>query len=136
MTSRERALLALTIVGFLVPNTMVTIFFIDHGLDLSGYFSHWGESLPAAQLAADVSIAFLTFALWSAWEGRRTGMRTWWLPIPASLLVGLCFAVPLFLLLREQAVRERQPNPKSSDASSRSSARRPAMIDIRNTPHY
>jgi putative Ca2+/H+ antiporter (TMEM165/GDT1 family) len=109
MTWRERVLLALTIVGFLVPNAMVIAFVIEHGLDVGGYFSHWGESLPAAQLAADVSIAFLAFALWSAWEGRRIGMRTWWLPIPASLLVGLCFALPLFLLLRERALRELPP---------------------------
>jgi hypothetical protein len=106
MTSRERILLVLTVVGFLVPNTMVAIFLIDHGLDLDAYFSHWWESLPAAQLAADLVIAFVAFALWSAWEGRRLRMRTWWVPIPASLLVGLCFGLPLFLLLRERAVRE------------------------------
>ena len=115
MTWRERALLALTIVGFLVPNTMVIAFVIEHGLDVGGYFSHWGESLPAAQLAADLSIAFLAFALWSAWEGRRIGMRTWWLPIPASLLVGLCFALPLFLLLRERALRERTNDQRNSE---------------------
>ena len=109
MTSRERALLALAIVGFLVPNAMVIAFVIEHGLDVSGYFSEWVESLPAAQLAADVTIAFLAFALWSASEGRRIGMRTWWLPIPASLLVGLCFALPLFLLLRERAVGAGSP---------------------------
>jgi len=103
MTSRERILLALTIVGFIVPNTMVAAFFIDHGIDLGGYFSHWWESLPAAQLLADLVIAFVAFALWAAWEGRRIGMRTWWVPIPASLLVGLCFGLPLFLLLRERA---------------------------------
>jgi putative Ca2+/H+ antiporter (TMEM165/GDT1 family) len=88
---------------------MVAVFVIEHGLDVRGYFGHWMESLPAAQLAADVSIAFLAFALWSTWEGRRIGMRTWWLPIPASLLVGLCFALPLFLLLRERALRELPP---------------------------
>jgi len=115
MTSRERALLVLTVIGFLVPNTMVAIFFIDHGVDLSGYFNDWVQSLPAAQLAADLGIAFLAFALWSAWEGRRIGMRTWWLPIPASALVGLCFALPLFLLLRERAVRERPPSRGSSE---------------------
>ena len=106
MTSRERVLLGLAILGFAVPNTMVIAFFIDHGgVDLVAYFRNWFESLPAAQLAADVSIAFAAFALWAAWEGRRLGMRTWWLPVPASLLVGLCFALPLFLLLRERAVR-------------------------------
>jgi hypothetical protein len=104
MTSRERTLLALTIVGFLVPNTMVAVFFIDHGLEVSDYFAEWVESLPAAQLGADLIIAFVAFALWAAWEGRRLGMRTWWVPVPASLLVGLCFGLPLFLFLREQAV--------------------------------
>jgi Terpene cyclase DEP1 len=126
MTSRERALLALTIVGFVVPNTMVAIFVIDRGLDVGGYFDHWRESLPAAQLAADVGIAFLAFALWAAWEGRRIawdggriGRHAWWLPIPASLLVGLCFAVPLFLLLRERALAgedgELEPLPVAVD---------------------
>ena len=106
MTGRERTLFVLTVVGFLVPNTMVAIFFIEHGVDLGEYFGHWWESLPAAQLAADLGIAFLAFVLWAAWDGRRIGMRTWWVPIPASALVGLCFGLPLFLLLRERAVRE------------------------------
>jgi Terpene cyclase DEP1 len=110
MTSRERALQALAIVGFLVPNTMIAMFIIRHGLPLGPYFRHWGESLPATQLAFDVSIAFVAFAVWAGWEGRRIGMRTWWLPIPASLFVGLCFAVPLFLLLRERAIRRHQPS--------------------------
>jgi hypothetical protein len=124
MTSRERALLAFTIIGFLVPNTMVIAFIIEHGPDLPEYFSHWGESLPAAQLAADVSIAFGAFALWSVWEGRRIGMRTWWVAIPASLLVGLCFALPLFLLLRERAVRERPHGPGPSEAIRGADGRR------------
>ena len=111
MTRREHALLALAVVGFVVPNAMVTAFVIDHGLDLGAYFGHWTESLPAAQLALDVSIAFVAFSLWAAWEGRRLGMRTWWLPVPASLLVGICFAVPLFLLLRERAVRATAEPP-------------------------
>jgi len=60
-----------------------------------------------ALLALDLSISFVAFALWAAWEGRRLGMRSWWVPVPASILVGLCFALPLFLLLRERALRER-----------------------------
>ena len=105
MTARERILLALTIVGFLVPNTMVAIFLIDHGLELGEYFDAWFESLPAAQLVADLVIAAVAFVIWAAWEGRRLGMRTWWVPIPASLLVGLCFGLPLFLYLRERTLK-------------------------------
>jgi hypothetical protein len=104
VTIRERILLVLAVVGFVVPNAMIGVFFARHGVDLAAYFAHWGESLPAAQLAADVSLAFVAFALWAAWEGRRIGMGAWWVPVPASLLVGVCFAVPLFLLLRERAL--------------------------------
>jgi Protein of unknown function DUF2834 len=115
MNSRERTLLALTIVGFVVPNAMIVLFAVGHGLSLDGYFRHWGESLPAAQLAVDLGIAFVAFALWAAWEGQRLRMRSWWLPVPASLLVGLCFALPLFLLLRERAIQPEDTRGRASD---------------------
>jgi Terpene cyclase DEP1 len=114
MNWRERTLLALAIVGFVVPNTMVALFAARHGLTFVGYFRRWGESLPATQLALDVSISFVAFALWAAREGKRLEMRSWWVPVPASMLVGLCFALPLFLLLRERAVR-KQPAPRQPD---------------------
>jgi hypothetical protein len=104
MTTRERFLLAVTVVGFLVPNTMVAIFLIEHGLDLGHYLGDWFETLPAAQLAADLGIVALAFLPWAAWEGRRIGERRWWWTLPATGLVGLCFAVPLFLYLRERAL--------------------------------
>jgi len=110
MNRRERALLVLTIVGFLVPNTMIALFAVRHGIAFDGYFRHFGDSPLATLLALDLSISFVAFALWAAWEGKRLGMRSWWVPIPASLLVGLCFALPLFLLLRERAVRKRPPH--------------------------
>lgn len=107
MTSRERVLLVLAVLGFLIPNALVAVFVVRHGASASTYFGHWTESLPATQLALDVTVAFIGFAIWAAWEGRRLGMRSWWLPVPASLLVGLCFALPLFLFLRERALRAR-----------------------------
>lgn len=109
MTAREKGLMVLTVIGFLAPNTMVAAFVAEHGPGLASYFSHWFGSLPAAQLAFDVTHAALAFSVWAIWEGRRLGMRTWWLPIPASVLVGVCFAVPLFLLLRERAMVKKTP---------------------------
>jgi membrane protease YdiL (CAAX protease family) len=116
MNRRERALLVLTIIGFLVPNTMVAIFFIEHGLDFSAYLNDWIQTLPAAQLIADLGIVFLAFTLWSGWEARRIGMHSWWVTIPASLLVGVCFGVPLFFLLRERAIRKQATGPQDVGA--------------------
>jgi len=107
MTHRQQIMLGLSIAGFVFANTMVTLFMVHHGsVDFVAYFRHWGESLPAAQLTGDIGIAFVAFSLWAAWEGRRLGMRSWWMPVPASLLVGLCFALPLFLFLRDRVLSQ------------------------------
>jgi len=104
MVTREKLLLLLTGVGFLVPNAMVVVFLAEHGVDVGRYAGDVVATLPAAQFTADLTISFGAFALWTAWDGPRTGVRRWWITIPASLLVGLCFALPLYLLLREKAV--------------------------------
>lgn len=105
MPTRERILLGLAVIGFVVPNAMVIGFLVDNGLDLNEYFGAWFDSLPSTQLTLDLVIAFTAFALWAAWDGQRLGMRAWWAPIPASLLVGLCFGVPLYLFMRERQTR-------------------------------
>jgi hypothetical protein len=103
----EAALLALTVVGFVVPNAMVAAFLVDEGLDLGRYLSLWVDSLPATQLVVDLAIASLAFFAWAAVEGPRAGIRRWWVAVPATLLVGLCFGLPLFLLMRERALAAR-----------------------------
>jgi hypothetical protein len=100
----RRLLLLLTLVGFVVPNAMAVIFLTEHGLDLGRYLGDWFATLPSAQLAVDLLICAVAFIGWAALDGPRTGVRCWWLTIPATLLVGLCFAIPLYLLLRERAL--------------------------------
>jgi hypothetical protein len=102
-TRTTRALLAATVVGFLVPNAMVIAFVITEGVAPVDYFAAWVDSLPSTQLAVDLAICSVVFIGWSAVDGRRLGVR-WWITIPATFLVGLCFAIPLYLLLRERAV--------------------------------
>jgi hypothetical protein len=102
MTNRERFFLLLTVVGFVVPNVFVGVFVAEHGVDFGHYLNDWYQTLPAAQLAADLAICVVAFVVWAAWEGARIGERRWWVVIPATGLVGLCFAIPLFLWLRER----------------------------------
>lgn len=101
---RERLLLVLTVLGFVVPNVCLVIFFADEGFDLSGYFSLWTASTPSTQLLLDLTIAALAFFVWAAVEGPRAKIKRWWVCIPATFLVGLCFGLPLFLLMRERAL--------------------------------
>ena len=101
----ERLLLALTVVGFIVPNAFVVAYLSTEGFDIGGYFSLWTASLPATQLLVDLVIATLALFVWAAVEGPRKQIERWWLCIPATLCVGLCFGLPLFLLMRERALR-------------------------------
>jgi hypothetical protein len=104
MTTREKSLLLLAVVGFIVPNVMIAVFIAEHGVDLSLYFDGWFRTLPSSQLVVDLVIAFFALVVWAAWDGPRTGVDNWWVVIPASLLVGVCFALPLYLYMRERAL--------------------------------
>lgn len=105
MTRRERLLLLLTVFGFVVPNVMVAVFLAENGLELGRYFGDWFRTLPGSQITIDLIIAFVAFLTWTVWDGPRSGVRRWWVVFPAGLLVGACFAVPLYLFLRERAQR-------------------------------
>ena len=109
MTIRERFFLVMTVVGFVVPNIFVVIFLGREGLDVGQYFGDWVGTLPAAQLTADLVICGATFLVWAAIEGIRIGERRWWWTLPAAYLVGLCFAIPLFLYLRERRLANVSP---------------------------
>jgi len=100
----ERWLLVLTVLGFVVPNVFVGAYFIGEGMDIGGYFSLWTASIPSTQLLVDLAIAALAFFIWAAIDGPRAGVKRWWLCIPATFLVGLCFGLPLYLLMRERTL--------------------------------
>lgn len=104
-TRTERLLLVLTVLGFVVPNVCLGLYFADEGLAIGHYFSLWTASTPSTQLLLDLAIAALAFFVWAAVEGPRAGIDRWWVCIPATLLVGLCFGLPLFLLMRERALK-------------------------------
>lgn len=100
------ALGLLTVVGFAVPNAMLLLHVATDGSSVTGYFGAWVDSLPGAQLFADLVICSIAFLAWATIDGRRLGVR-WWVAVPATVLVGLCFALPLYLYLRERAVGAR-----------------------------
>ena len=103
---RLRLLLALTVIGFVVPNVFVGVYLAEEGLALGEYFEAWYSSTPQTQLTVDITLAALAFVFWASWDGPRSGVKSWWVVIPATFLVGLCFGLPLYLYLREKALAE------------------------------
>lgn len=62
------------------------------------------DNLISAAILVDISIAAFAFWFWLWSEAPRVGIRHRWPFVLATLLVGLCFAFPLFLYKRERAL--------------------------------
>ncbi len=102
--SPERLFLAFAVLGFFVPLILLGIYFADNGFDIGQMFSDAVDNTVALAILADLTIASLVFWSWAMEEGPRLGIQRWWLIFPATLLIGLCFAFPLYMYWRERAL--------------------------------
>jgi hypothetical protein len=93
--------LALCVLGLVLPYWQFVPWFLEHGLDLSLL----GHQLVANRVAGFVGSegCICALVLWGFVfaEGARLGMRGLWLPVIATLLVGVSLGLPLFLYMRQ-----------------------------------
>jgi Terpene cyclase DEP1 len=61
----------------------------------------WGSPIAAATLM-DFTIACLVFWPFLFSEAKRLGLKHVWLFIPANCIIGLSFALPAFLYVRQK----------------------------------
>jgi hypothetical protein len=100
----KRLYALLAVVGLILPYYFLARFLSAHGLNLPLFMEQLFANDIATFFAVDLIIATIVFWLFAIVEMRRRPIRYGWLAIPATLLVGLSFALPLFLYLRERAL--------------------------------
>ncbi|WP_323042007.1 DUF2834 domain-containing protein [Gemmobacter sp.] len=93
--------LGMAIAGTLVPWLFFGSFFAQQGPDIPLFLKSLFANGPAGGFSADVLISLIVFWVWSWRDAARHGVARWWLVLPASFLVGLSLALPLYLYLRE-----------------------------------
>ena len=64
----------------------------------------WGNPIAAATLT-DFTISCLVFWPFLIAESRKLGIRHWWFFIASNMLIGLSFALPAFLYVRERRLQ-------------------------------
>lgn len=94
--------LAMAIVGTVVPWLFFGSFFAQHGLALPLFLQSLFANGAAGGFSADVLISIAVFWMWSWRDAAKHGVARWWLILPASFVVGLSLALPLYLFLRER----------------------------------
>ena len=73
-----------------------------------GYVEAWFVNPASSSAAIDVIVTALAACLFYVVEGRRLGWTRWaWILVPLTFAVALAFTFPLFLGLRQLALRRR-----------------------------
>lgn len=97
---------AAAIFGFFIPPVLVGYYVAENGFDLVDILNAMVDNTIALAVFLDLTFACLVFFVWARKEAVLHGIERWWLCIPATVIIGLCFGLPLFLYWRERAIEE------------------------------
>ena len=99
---KKTIFLLLAVLGFIAPYYFISRFLFENNFDALRLFQQMFLNTGTTAFAADLFISVLAFWIFVFIETSRLGMRNAWLYLAATVLVGLSFALPLFLYFRER----------------------------------
>jgi uncharacterized protein DUF2834 len=91
-------------IGAVLPYWKLMPWMMDHGLNISLLCHELFATRIGAFFGLDVIVSAIVLFVFIVTEGRRLVMSLLWLPIIATLLVGVSLGLPLFLYLRQRAL--------------------------------
>jgi len=92
--------LVLALLGFILPYSQLIPFFANNGFDLSLFWSQLFANRISIDFAFDLLVSSVVFGIFVFREGIKLKMKLLWLYIVLNWVVGLSFALPLFLWMR------------------------------------
>ena len=100
--NRKNIFLFLAIIGFIAPY----YFFLQvREFDLAGLLQQVSASRILGGLAIDLLVSVIVFWFFLFTEARKLQMKNAWVYLLATMLVGISFALPLFLYFRERKLQ-------------------------------
>jgi hypothetical protein len=98
----RHAYLGLCLAGIVLPYWALVPWLLDHGLDLPLFCQELFSTRIGAFFGLDVFVSAIVLFVFIFEEGRRMAIPHLWLPVLATLLVGVSLGLPLFLYLRQR----------------------------------
>ncbi len=105
--TRKNVYFILAIIGFIAPYYFFLQLPAEDGFNLPLLLQPLSANNFMRGLAMDLTISVLAFWFFMFAEAGRLRMKNPWLYLLATLLVGLSFAIPLFLYFRERKLETR-----------------------------
>jgi hypothetical protein len=99
--------LVLALIGLILPYSQFASWIVGHhAMNIPLFIRDMFANQISAFFAMDVIVSAIVLIVFILNEGRRLGVRTLWLPVIATLLVGVSLGLPLFLYLRQIQLHE------------------------------
>ena len=99
---KKNIFLVLAVIGFVVPYFFFLQLPVQNGFNLSSLLQPFFANNFMKGAAMDLTISVIVFWIFAFAEANRLQMKNPWVYVLATLLVGLSFALPLFLYFRER----------------------------------
>ena len=94
--------LVLALIGLILLYSQFLPWIMEHhAMNIPLFIHDLFANQISAFFAMDVIVSAIVLIVFILDEGQRQGMRTLWLPVIATLLVGVSLGLPLFLYLRQ-----------------------------------
>lgn len=94
--------LVFALIGLFLPYSQFVLWIVEHhAMNVPLFIHDMLANQVSAFFAMDVIISAIVLIVFVVVEGRRLGMRTLWLPVTATFLVGVSLGLPLFFYLRQ-----------------------------------
>lgn len=93
--------LCLCLLGAVLPYSQLAPWLAAHNLDIPLLVAELFSTRIGAFFGLDVIVSAVVLFVFIGVEGRRLGVRHLWLPVAATLAVGVSLGFPLFLYLRQ-----------------------------------
>jgi len=100
--------LALSLLGTILPVSQFLPFLGKNGLNVGEFMAQLFASPVSGFFGMDVIVSAVVLCVLVWVEGRRARVPHRWVPIVATLLVGVSLGLPLFLYFRERQLELRQ----------------------------
>lgn len=94
--------LALCFLGAVLPYWKFLPWLAEHGLNPALFVQELFVNRISAFFAMDVIVSAVVLIRFIRMESSRLGIRRWWLPLVATLTVGVSLGLPMFLYMRER----------------------------------
>ncbi|MDH5571149.1 MAG: DUF2834 domain-containing protein [Gammaproteobacteria bacterium] len=102
--SLKTTFLILCVLGVLLPLSQFIPWVVENGLDVPLFFQELFSTKIGGFFGMDVIVSAVVLFVFIFSEGRRLEIPNLWLPVVATLSVGVSLGLPLFLYMRQNQI--------------------------------